>query len=105
MFAPSDYDTFVYMPDDPITCAWRGGAILASRDDFITNYCVTKEEFDEFGPLISLRRFFPYATYADLAHAADTVSTNATEDASATVAAAAAAAASTDVEAPPILLS
>ena len=38
----------VYMPEDPITCAWRGGAMLAASPAF-GQMTVTRQAYEEEG--------------------------------------------------------
>jgi actin len=49
----------VVAPLDRRFLAWEGGALLATDPSF-ASLCATKSEYDEFGPLIALRKFNVY---------------------------------------------
>jgi len=41
----------------PADAAWRGGTVLATRPEFLTQFAVTKREYEEAGASICRRRF------------------------------------------------
>uniref|UniRef100_A0A1B6G3R9 Actin-related protein 6 n=1 Tax=Cuerna arida TaxID=1464854 RepID=A0A1B6G3R9_9HEMI len=53
---PQEFDVNVYLPENPVTYAWQGGALL-SRDPEFYSFVVTKEEFEEEGHNICFERF------------------------------------------------
>ncbi|KAF9353231.1 Actin, aortic smooth muscle [Mortierella sp. AD094] len=55
--APSSATVNVVSLPERQHAAWLGGAVLASRSDF-QRMCITKEEYDEFGPTLVRYRCF-----------------------------------------------
>lgn len=53
---PDDCIVRVARPADPITSTWLGGANLA-RHETIGSLCVTKQEYEEYGPAWVARKF------------------------------------------------
>ncbi|TMW61771.1 hypothetical protein Poli38472_010834 [Pythium oligandrum] len=53
---PVDYQIQIHTPDDPILATWRGSSIFAQSED-LTTRSVTKQEYDEHGSNICLKRF------------------------------------------------
>ena len=54
--APNDCEVNITLPADPVTQAWKGGAMLASMSTF-EQFVVTKQEYGEFGDELCRRRF------------------------------------------------
>ncbi|XP_070533347.1 actin-related protein 6-like [Ptychodera flava] len=55
--APQEYEVNVSLPTNPITHAWQGGGILSKLDNFESDYCVTRKEYDEHGQGICMDKF------------------------------------------------
>ncbi|KAK7604023.1 hypothetical protein V9T40_004296 [Parthenolecanium corni] len=53
---PEEYDVSVYLPDDPITYSWKGGALLSERNDFLSRV-VTKDEYEDEGTQACYEKF------------------------------------------------
>ncbi|TFK27592.1 actin-like protein ARP6 [Coprinopsis marcescibilis] len=54
---PMEWDISICEADDPVTEAYKSAYQLASRPDFATRYCVTREEYAESGSSASRRKF------------------------------------------------
>ena len=54
--APDDCELNVVIPENPVTQAWQGGAVLAEMSTF-DQFVVTKQEYTEFGDELCRRRF------------------------------------------------
>ena len=47
----------VYVPDNPVLAAWRGGSSLAAQPQFEQNLVVTKADYEEHGHEICRNKF------------------------------------------------
>jgi len=54
--APSDTEIEITMADEPISAAWRGGALFAASDGYMQR-AVTRDEYHEYGHALCRRRF------------------------------------------------
>lgn len=49
-YCPSQYEVNVFLPDDPITFAWFGGKVLATKyPDILKELVVTRKQYEESG--------------------------------------------------------
>jgi len=53
---PCEYHVNVVVSKEPLLTAWQGGSRLACDPSF-SSLCVTKQEYDEFGYNICIRKF------------------------------------------------
>ena len=54
---PDDFDLNIVSPNNPAGYAWQGGVELSKKHDFISNFCVTKKEYEESGKNICMQKF------------------------------------------------
>lgn len=55
--APVDFDVNVHASDSPLTYSWEGGVSLSKHEQFLTNFCVTRQEYEESGRAICSQKF------------------------------------------------
>jgi len=55
--APIDLDVNVTEPENPSCYAWHGGVSLSKHKNFIKEFCVTKQEYEESGRNICYQKF------------------------------------------------
>ena len=55
--APIDFDVDVVKVGNPCTYAWQGGVALSEYSNFVSNFCVTKQEYEESGRTICCQKF------------------------------------------------
>ncbi|XP_057314224.1 actin-related protein 6-like [Hydractinia symbiolongicarpus] len=55
--APVDFDVNVHASDSPMTYSWEGGVSLSKHEQFLTNFCVTRQEYEESGRAICSQKF------------------------------------------------
>jgi actin-related protein 6 len=61
--APEHYPVNVYTSKMPLYTSWKGAALLASQPDF-HRYCVTIDEYQEYGESICQRKFFESSSWS-----------------------------------------
>ena len=54
---PTRIPVQLYVPENPILAAWRGGSSLAAQPQFEQNLAVTKAEYEEHGHAVCRNKF------------------------------------------------